>query len=47
MNVVARRLTDLHRLGLIAPTGDTLPGSTGRQLTCWRVTDAGREALAS
>ena len=46
-NVAARRLTDLHEMGLIAPLGYTLPGSTGRQLTCWALTHAGREALAS
>lgn len=46
-NVVARRLTDLHEMGLIAPLGYTRPGSTGRQLTCWALTHAGREALAS
>ena len=46
-NVAARRLTDLHEMGLISPLGYTLPGSTGRQLTCWALTHAGREALAS
>lgn len=46
-SVASRRLTDLHRMGLIAPLGYTLPGSTGRQLTCWAVTNAGREVLAS
>lgn len=44
-SVAARRLTDLARAGFVADTGDTRPGSTGRPLTVWRATDAGRAYL--
>lgn len=43
-SVVARRCTDLRELGLITEAG-TRPGTTGRQLTVWRLTEAGAEIL--
>lgn len=44
-NVVARRLTDLYRMGLIRKTGITRPGASGRQLTVYAVTLDGAAAL--
>ena len=44
-NVIAKRCTELRELGLIADSGHTRPGSSGRRLICWSVTDAGRVAL--
>lgn len=38
-SVAARRLTDLHELGLIFDTGRTRPGSTNRELIVWEPTD--------
>lgn len=43
-NVCAKRLGELHELGLVRREG-TRPGSSGRSLTIWAVTDAGRAAL--
>ena len=40
-NVVARRLTDLRRLGLVRTHFDTRPGPTGRQQTVYQVTRDG------
>lgn len=40
-----KRVSDLINLGLIEATGDTRPGSSGREQRVLRVTDAGREAL--
>lgn len=37
-SVAARRCTDLRRRGLIADTGVTRPGVSGRMLTVWRAT---------
>ena len=45
-SVIARRLTDLHELGLVEDTGTTRPGSSKRRLIVWRITNDGREALA-
>lgn len=44
-SVVARRMTDLHQLGLVRDSGRTRPGSSGRQLIIWMLTEAGRKAL--
>lgn len=44
-NVVARRLTELHEMGLIRLTGDTRPGSSSRRQQVWEITDKGREVL--
>lgn len=44
-NVIAKRCTELRELGLIVDSGHTRPGSSGRRLICWTVTDAGRAAL--
>lgn len=41
-NRVARRITDLHDLGLVADTGSTRAASSGRQQIVWHLTDAGR-----
>jgi hypothetical protein len=46
-SVVARRLTDLHAAGLIEDSGDTRKGSSSRQLIVWRVTHAGKGAVAA
>lgn len=35
-NVAARRLRDLERLGFVVDTGHRRPGSSSRQLICWR-----------
>jgi len=41
-----KRCSDLKNLGLIAPTGTTRPGSSGREQMVLAITDAGRAALA-
>lgn len=38
-SVIARRLTDLRDLGLVADSGVRRPGSSGRQLICWTAVD--------
>jgi len=44
-NVCAKRLGELAELGLVRRGKGTRPGSSGRSLTVWAVTDAGRAAL--
>lgn len=44
-SVASRRLTDLRRNGLVRDSGTTRSGSSGRQLTIYKITDEGREAL--
>jgi len=46
-SVAARRCTDLARAGLIADTGTSRPGSSGRLLTVWTITDEGRARVAA
>lgn len=38
-SVIARRLTDLRDLGLVVDSGVRRPGSSGRQLICWKAVD--------
>lgn len=44
-SVVARRCTDLRDLGFVSDSGRTRPGSSGRHLIIWYLTDSGRAAL--
>lgn len=46
-SVIARRLTDLARAGLIEDTGTSRTGKSGRLLTVWRLTDDGRARVAA
>lgn len=45
-SVVARRLTDLARAGLVEDTLTSRPGTSGRLLTVWTITDEGRRRVA-
>lgn len=45
-SVVARRLTDLHKMGLAERNGVKRPGSSGRLGDCWRCTRRGLDWLA-
>lgn len=38
-SVIARRLSDLRDLGLVVDSGVRRPGSSGRQLICWKAVD--------
>lgn len=40
-----KRVSDLKRLGYIAPTGRTRPGSSGRDQEVLAITDAGRAVV--